>query len=471
MQKITLLLIDIQNDYFTNGKMVLEGSEEASLNARLLLERFRLSGLPVVHVQHIAEKPGATFFTPGSEGSEIHRNVKPTRDEKVIIKHYPNSFRETDLLSHLKDLGTTDLVICGMMTHMCIDATTRAAKDLGFNCILVGDACATKMLEINGQKVKSEEVHNSFLAALSYYYSTVITTQSLLQSIAIEGYVEVTGGRVWYRIVGADKKGIPLLLVHGGPGAPHDYLEPLEALAVERPVIFYDQLGCGNSDRPSDHTLWNTARYVDELTQLRKALKLDKIHLLGQSWGAMLAVEYLLREKPKGVVSLTLSGPLLSSARWISDQKMWVSLLPDNLQKTISSCESAQDYSSEDYQDAMNAFYKKHLCRMDPWPECLNHTNSKMGVDVYMYMWGPSEFCATGILKDAELSCELHKIGCPVLLTCGEFDEATPATTAYYQSLIKDSRLFIFDGCSHSHHLEKTEEYIKVVGDFIFTLD
>jgi nicotinamidase-related amidase len=175
-----LLIIDVQNDYFEDGAMTLVGSYKASENIKLLLKKFRTEHQPVVYIQHIATSPGATFFIPNTIGAEIHANVKPLNDEKVVIKHYPNSFRETDLLNHLKSLDITNLIICGMMTHMCIDATTRAAKDLGFNCTLIADACATKNLEINGTIVTAENVHNSFLAALNYFYSTVTNTNKYI---------------------------------------------------------------------------------------------------------------------------------------------------------------------------------------------------------------------------------------------------------------------------------------------------
>jgi len=175
-----LLIIDVQNDYFEDGAMSLIGSDNASENIKLLLQKFRTENQPVLHIQHIATSPGATFFIPNTIGAEIHANVKPLDDEKVIIKYYPNSFRETDLLDHLKSLDITNLVICGMMTHMCIDATTRAAKDLGFNCTLIADACATKDLEINGTIVTAENIQNSFLAALNYFYSTVTNTNKYI---------------------------------------------------------------------------------------------------------------------------------------------------------------------------------------------------------------------------------------------------------------------------------------------------
>jgi nicotinamidase-related amidase len=178
--KQAILLIDIQNDYFEGGTMTLVNAGQASENARLLLENFRNKDLPVIHIQHIATKPGATFFLPDTAGAEIHKNVQPTANEKVIIKHFPNSFRETELMSFLQEKEITDLVICGMMTHMCIDATTRAAKDLGYNCTLIGDACATRNLEINGEKVKAADVQNAFLAALNATYATVTSTQDYL---------------------------------------------------------------------------------------------------------------------------------------------------------------------------------------------------------------------------------------------------------------------------------------------------
>ncbi len=175
-----LIIVDIQNDYFQGGKAELVNPEIASKNAKLMLEYFRKNNLPVVHVQHIANYPNATFFVPDTKGAEIHSDVKPKETEQIVVKHYPNSFRETNLLEYLKSNKITDLVICGMQTHMCIDATTRAAKDLGFNCVLIGDACATKDLEINNVKVNADDVQTSFLSALNYYYSTVMTTEQYL---------------------------------------------------------------------------------------------------------------------------------------------------------------------------------------------------------------------------------------------------------------------------------------------------
>jgi len=180
MNRFALMIIDIQNDYFEGGANPLVGSLEASINAKALLKYFREKSLPVIHIQHFSTRAGSTFFIPNTKGVEIHENVIPMSGEKVIAKNYPNSFYGTDLLDHLTSNHITDLVICGMMTHICVDSTTRAAKDFGFSCVVVGDACATRDLEIQGKKVEAREVQKSFLAALNYYYSTVMNTHEYL---------------------------------------------------------------------------------------------------------------------------------------------------------------------------------------------------------------------------------------------------------------------------------------------------
>jgi len=175
-----LILIDIQNDYFKNGKMELVGPEKAGENIAHMLKKFREEHLPVFHIRHEAQAPTATFFLPGTPGAEINEAAKPLEGEKIIIKNFPNSFLKTDLLETLQKNQITDLVICGMMTHMCLDATVRAAKDLGFNCTVVGDGCATKDLEILGEQVKAKEVHTAFLAALNATYAKIVTTDDYL---------------------------------------------------------------------------------------------------------------------------------------------------------------------------------------------------------------------------------------------------------------------------------------------------
>jgi nicotinamidase-related amidase len=176
---ITLLLVDVQNDYFPGGAMEVVGATAAAHQAAKLLAAFRQQALPIIHVQHIAARPGATFFLPNTTGAEIHESVRPGPREVVIQKHFPNSFRETPLLEHLHSANISRLVIAGMMTHMCIDTTTRAAADIGFACSLAHDACATRALSFNGVQVPAESVQIAYLAALNGLFAKVLSVNEL----------------------------------------------------------------------------------------------------------------------------------------------------------------------------------------------------------------------------------------------------------------------------------------------------
>lgn len=178
-----LILVDIQNDYFPGGRMALEGIAAASVNAARLLTRFREKNLPVFFIRHIAAQPGATFFLPDTPGSEIHPSVAPMTDETVIVKHFPNSFRETPLLDRLKKADVASVAVCGAMSHMCIDATVRAAGDLGFQCRVAEDACATRTLTFGRETVPAVKVHAAFMAALSAAYARVLSTEELIGSL------------------------------------------------------------------------------------------------------------------------------------------------------------------------------------------------------------------------------------------------------------------------------------------------
>ena len=188
-----LLIIDIQNDYFPGGKMELEGSNQAAQAAKQLLDFFRAHRLPVFHIQHLATRPRvvpnpATFFVPGTPGAEIHAEVKPLENEIVVQKHFPNSFRETELLQLLQHHQIQRLAIAGMMTHMCVDATVRAATDHGFECLIAHDACATRALNFGGRTVPAADVHAAFLAALNGSYGKVLSTAEILA----KGFVDLT---------------------------------------------------------------------------------------------------------------------------------------------------------------------------------------------------------------------------------------------------------------------------------------
>lgn len=175
-----LILVDLQNDYFPGGRMELVGIAEAAANAQALLDRFRKAGAPVIHVQHESTRPGTTFFLPGTDGVNIHPAVAPRGDESVVVKHFPNSFRDTPLAGMLKRLEPESVVIAGAMSHMCIDATTRAAFDLGLACVVAEDACATRDLTFKDQTLRAAEVHAAFMAALAAAYARVISTKAII---------------------------------------------------------------------------------------------------------------------------------------------------------------------------------------------------------------------------------------------------------------------------------------------------
>lgn len=178
-----LVIVDIQNDYFPGGNMALVGMDAAAKRASELLGAFRKNGLPLYHVQHLSVRPGATFFIPNTPGAEIHEAVKPIAGEPLIQKHFPNAFRDTQLLEKVRADGVDQLVICGAMSHMCIDATTRAAFDLGFKCTVIEDACATRDLSFHGQTIPAKDVHAAFMAALSVPYASVVANEDFIATI------------------------------------------------------------------------------------------------------------------------------------------------------------------------------------------------------------------------------------------------------------------------------------------------
>jgi nicotinamidase-related amidase len=177
-----LLLVDIQNDFFPTGRMPLEKSTEACQKAQEVLQVCRAKQLPIIHIQHVSTRPDAAYFLPCTKGVDFHPNVQPLKNETIVKKHYPNSFKDTSLLNHLIKNKINHLLIAGMMTHMCIDATTRAAYDLGFSCTVLQDACATKNLEFNNMVIPAQTVHHAFLAALQPTYGTVISVRDFLQA-------------------------------------------------------------------------------------------------------------------------------------------------------------------------------------------------------------------------------------------------------------------------------------------------
>jgi proline iminopeptidase len=247
-------------------------------------------------------------------------------------------------------------------------------------------------------------------------------------------------------------------------------LKPLEQLADERAVIFYDQLGGGKSDRPQDPTLWRIERFVEELAQVRRALGIDRVHILGHSWGAMLAVDYMLTEPP-GVQSLILDGPALDVPKYFADVNMCRAALPEETQETLSRHEKAGTTDSEEYFSAIMEYHKRHLCRLDPWPSELQNAFSELNREVYNTMWGPNWFNVTGNLKNYDRTGQLKEISVPTLFTAGRYDETTPETTAWYQSLISDAKLEIFESSSHMAMFEESDKYVSVIREFLNSVE
>ena len=286
-----------------------------------------------------------------------------------------------------------------------------------------------------------------------------------------EGFVSFRDYQVWYRVVGEqDAAGkLPLLCLHGGPGAPHDYLEPLAALAAQgRRVIFYDQLGCGNSAQPHNPALWTVDLFVEEVGVIRQALGLAQVHLLGQSWGGMLAMAYVLTQ-PSGVASLTLADTAASIPQWIAEANRLRADLPPAVQATLAQHETAGTTNDPAYEAATMVFYRRHLCRLDPWPACLLRTFDKLAQnpEVYHTMWGPSEFFATGTLKAWDIIHRLGEIRLPTLVLSGRYDEATPTISETIQQGIPNAESVIFEQSAHVPHLEETARYLQVLDQFL----
>ena len=286
-----------------------------------------------------------------------------------------------------------------------------------------------------------------------------------------EGFVSFRGYKVWYRVVGDHEAvgRLPLLCLHGGPGATHDYLEPLEAMAASgRRVIFYDQLGAGNSDHPHNPAMWTVDLFVEEVGVIRRALGLERLHILGQSWGGMLAMEYALRQ-PAGLASITVADSPASMRQWVSEANRLRAELPAEVQATLLRHEAAGSTDSDEYQEAEQAFYRRHVCRLDPWPECVVRSFDKLAQspEVYQTMNGPSEFHVIGTLKDWDIVSRLGEIRVPALVVGGRYDEATPAITETVHRGIPGSEWVIFENSSHTPHVEETERFLQVLDRFL----
>ncbi len=287
-----------------------------------------------------------------------------------------------------------------------------------------------------------------------------------------EGTIPFKGYETWYRIVGEREEPgkLPLLLLHGGPGAAHDYLEALDAMAATgRRVIYYDQLGCGKSAIPESRPeMWTVDLFVEEVGVVREALGLERVHILGQSWGGMLGMEYALTD-PAGLASLTIASSPASMIQWVEEANRLRAELPADVQEALLRHEAAGTTDDPEYHAAMDVFYARHVCRVQPVPEEVQRSFDQIGEhpEVYHTMNGPSEFHVVGTLKTWDILDQIGKIRVPTLITSGRHDEATPAISGAIHERIEGSRWEIFEDSSHMPHCEEPERYARVLDGFL----
>ncbi len=283
-----------------------------------------------------------------------------------------------------------------------------------------------------------------------------------------EGYVPVTGYRLFYRSFGLEK-GLPVVLgLHGGPGATHDYLLPLADLADRGfRVVLFDQLGCGRSDVPTDPSLFSLEHHVQEVEELRRNLGLGRVHLLGSSYGGLLALAVALAHQDR-LLSLITVGGLASVPLAQAEMDRLRRELPPSVQETISRCEASGATASPEYAEACMEFYRRHLCRMWPWPpEVAYSLGMCQQRPVYPLMNGPSEFTMTGTIRDVDLSAQLHRIRLPTLVLGGRYDEVTPKVAEQIRNGIPGARGVTFPESSHVPFWEEREHFIAVVSRFL----
>ena len=285
-----------------------------------------------------------------------------------------------------------------------------------------------------------------------------------------EGYMPFEGFETYYRIVGEGSEGkAPLVLLHGGPGSTHNYFEVLDKIAESgRQVIMYDQIGCGNSFVEGHPELFNADTWIKELIALRDHLGLDEIHLLGQSWGGMQAIWYALEYKPKGIKSYILSSTLSSAKLWEKEQKRRISYMSEDDQKALLEAEKTGDYSSKEYNEALDRFMKMYCAGevTENDPECLRRPK-KSGSEAYVVGWGHNEFSPSGTLAGYEFTDRLHEIKEPCLITSGAIDLSSPYIAKTMYDRIPNSKWELFEYSRHMPFVEENEKYMEVLNKWL----
>jgi proline iminopeptidase len=290
-----------------------------------------------------------------------------------------------------------------------------------------------------------------------------------------EGFVDVPGGRVAFRVVGKGD-GVPVLMIHGGPGGTScTYPSTTGGIAASRPVVMYDQLGSGNSDRMLDMKRDATLdRSVAEVVAIREQLGLEEVHLVGHSWGTAVALEYLLTSRPTGVRSVTFVGPFFSTTRWIRDANGLVESLPNDAQQAIRSAKASGNYDTPEFVAANSLFSAQFLSRAPAvqgrFPACESMAIG-FNEELYEYMWGPSEFVSTGTLRDYDRVTRLSELNLPTLFLVGEYDEARPATARQFQELVPGSIVRVIPGAAHAVNVDATQGFNEAIAEFLASVE
>jgi proline iminopeptidase len=279
-----------------------------------------------------------------------------------------------------------------------------------------------------------------------------------------EAYLAVPGGKIWYKVSGGGA-GLPVILLHGGPGYSSFYLKPLEALGSDRSVVRYDQLGGGKSERIADTTMFTIPHFVAELDSLRAHLGYARVHLIGHSWGTILALEYY-RTHPDHVASLTLASAALDIPSWERHAKDLVRTLSDSAQLAIHRREAERKFDAPDYQAALMEFYGLYVWR-HPMPADLDSMLQTVNQAIYGYMQGPSEFTITGTLRRYDATAFLREVQVPVLYTVGEFDEANPETVRRFALLTPGARVVVLPGAAHMTSWDAPEPMLAAIRGFL----
>jgi len=282
-----------------------------------------------------------------------------------------------------------------------------------------------------------------------------------------EGYATVPGGKVYWRRFGSGGK-TPLLMLHGGPGAAHNYLLSMKALADERPVVFYDQLGCGRADAPTDESIYTIQRSIDEVDAVRKALGLDRVILYGHSWGTLQAIEYLCQGRGTGVEKLILAGALASVPQVVAGLQRLIAAMPDGFAAKLRALETAGKTTTPEYAALTQSFYDNFVLRTQPSADALVSFEALSKSIAYRVLNGPNEFTITGRIKDWDRRKDLKAITQKTLITTGEFDEITlDCHETIRDGIAGNARLAVMAGCSHMTMVEKPGEYTALVRSFL----